>query len=256
MAQLTGKVALVTGGTSGIGKATAIAFAQAGASVVIAGRRQPEGDAVVSEIQAAGGNAIFVKTDVSEEDQMKALVENAVSTYGRLDIAFNNAGVEGEFGIVAANQTVNNYNRVFDINVKGVMLSMKHEIPAMLTNGGGAIVNTASTAGTVGMPGAGVYVASKHAVLGLTKAAALEYAQQGIRINAISPGGVETEMMQRAAGEPEAESPERDYFRSLHPMGRLATPEEIAATVVFLASSNSAFVTGANLLADGGWTVQ
>ncbi|MEO0948229.1 MAG: glucose 1-dehydrogenase [Cyanobacteria bacterium J06641_5] len=256
MAQLTNKVALVTGGTAGIGKATAIAFAKAGASVAIAGRRQMVGEAVVKEIQAGGGDAIFVKTDVSEEDQVKTLVAKTVNSYGRLDIAFNNAGIEGEFGIPTADRTAEQYQQIFDINVRGVLLSMKHEIPALLANGGGAIVNTASTASAIGIPGAGLYVASKHAVLGLTRSAALEYAQQGIRINAISPGGVETEMLQRATGEPEADSAERAFFRNLHPMGRFATPEEIAATVVFLASPGSAFVTGANLLADGGWTAQ
>lgn len=256
MTTLIGKVALVTGGTSGIGKATAIAFAQAGAAVVIAGRRQPEGDAVVQEIQAAGGEALFVKTDVSDETQVQALVEKAIAYYGKLDIAFNNAGIEGDFGIATAEQTAEHYQQVFDINVKGVLLSMKHEIPAMLASGGGAIVNTASVAGSVAIPGAGVYVASKHAVLGLTRSAALEYAQQGIRVNAISPGGVETEMLQRAAGLPEAESEGRTYFKNLHPVGRFATPEEIAATVVFLASPGAAFVTGANLVADGGWTAQ
>jgi NAD(P)-dependent dehydrogenase (short-subunit alcohol dehydrogenase family) len=256
MTTLVGKVALVTGGTSGIGKATAIAFAQNGAKVVIAGRRQPEGEAVVQEILAAGGDAIFVKTDVGDEAQVKTLVEKAIATYGKLDIAFNNAGIEGEFGISTAEQTTEHYQQVFDINVKGVLLSMKHEIPAMLTNGGGSIINTASVMSTVALPGAGIYVASKHAVLGLTKSAALEYAQKGVRVNAISPGGVETEMMQRAAGTPEEELAGRTFFRDRHPVGRFATPEEIAATVVFLASPGSAFVTGANLLADGGWTVQ
>jgi NAD(P)-dependent dehydrogenase (short-subunit alcohol dehydrogenase family) len=246
MTTLIGKVAIVTGGTSGIGKATAIAFAQNGAKVAIAGRRQSEGEAVVNEIQTAGGEAMFVKTDVSDEDQVKTLVEKAIATYGQLDIAFNNA----------AEQTTEHYQQVFDINVKGVLLSMKHEIPVMLANGGGSIINMASVVSTVAMPGAGIYVASKHAVLGLTKSAALEYAQKGVRVNAISPGGVETEMMQRSAGTPEEESAGRTFFRNLHPVGRFATPEEIAATVVFLASPGAAFVTGANLMADGGWTVQ
>jgi NAD(P)-dependent dehydrogenase (short-subunit alcohol dehydrogenase family) len=256
MSTLSGKVAVVTGGTSGIGKATAIAFAQAGAKVVIAGRRQLEGEATVDEIQRAGGDAIFVKTDVSDEAQVKALVEKAIASYGRLDIAFNNAGIEGEFGIPTAEQTAEHYQQVFDINVKGVLLSMKHEISAMLANGGGAIVNMASVASTVGVPGVGIYAASKHAVLGLTRSAALEYAQQGVRINAISPGGVETEMMQRTAGQSSEESSGRTFFKNLHPIGRFAAPEEIAATVVFLASPGAAFVTGANLLADGGWTAQ
>ncbi|MGG6263029.1 SDR family oxidoreductase [Leptolyngbya sp. AN03gr2] len=256
MTTLTGKVALVTGGTSGIGKATAIAFAQAGAKVVVAGRRQSEGEAVVDKIQANGGEAFFIRTDVSNEAQVETLIETAMTTYGRLDLAFNNAGVEGEFGISTAEQTAEHYQQVFDINVKGVLLSMKHEIAAMLASGGGAIVNTASVASTIGLPGVGIYVASKHAVLGLTRSAALEYAQQGIRINAISPGSVETEMLQRAAGDPAEASAGRTFLKNLHPIGRFATPEEIAATVVFLVSSDAAFVTGANLLADGGWTAQ
>ncbi len=256
MTQLTGNVALVTGGTSGIGKASAIAFAQAGAKVVVAGRRQSEGDSVVDEIQINGGDAIFVKTDVTDEAQVQALVEQVIATYGHLDIALNNAGIEGEFGIPTAEQTADHYKQVFEVNVKGVLLSMKHEISAMFANGGGAIVNTASVMSTVGLPGASVYVASKHAVLGLTRSAALEYAQQGIRINAISPGGVETEMLQRAAGTPEEDTAGRAFFRNLHPMHRFSTPEEMANAVVFLASSNSSFVTGANLLADGGWSVQ
>jgi NAD(P)-dependent dehydrogenase (short-subunit alcohol dehydrogenase family) len=256
MSTLSGKVALVTGGTSGIGKATAIAFARSGAKVVIAGRRQPEGETTVDEIQRTDGDAIFVKTDVSDEAQVKALVEKTVARYGRLDIAFNNAGIEGEFGILTAEQTAEHYQQVFDINVKGVLLSMKHEISTMLVHGGGAIVNMASVASTVGLPGTGIYVASKHAVLGLTRSAALEYAQQGIRINAISPGGVETEMLQRAAGQPEEESASRTFFKNLHPIGRFSTPEEIAATVVFLASPEATFIVGANLLVDGGWTAQ
>lgn len=256
MTTLIGKVALVTGGTSGIGRATALAFAQAGAKVVVAGRRIAEGEAVTQTINSTGGNALFVQVDVSDEAQVQNLIEKTLAHHGRLDIAFNNAGVEGEFGIPTAEQTVDHYQQVFDINVKGVLLSMKHEIPALLASGGGAIVNMASAVSTVAVPGAGIYVASKHAVLGLTRAAALEYAQQGIRVNAISPGGVETEMLQRATGLPEAESAGRTFFRNLHPVGRFATPEEIAATVVFLVSPGASFVTGANLLADGGWTVQ
>ena len=255
LAQFAGQVALVAGGTSGIGKAAAIAFAQAGAKVVIAGRRQAEGEAIAHEIRDNGGEAIFVKTDISDETQIKTLIEKAIATYGQLDIAFNNAGIEGEFGISTAEQTADHYKQVFEINVAGVLLSMKHAIPAMLAHGGGAIVNTASVMSTVGMPGASVYVASKHAVLGLTRSAALEYAQQGIRINAISPGGVETEMLQRAAGTLEEDTAGRAFFRNLHPMGRFASPNEIAETVLFLASPHSAFMTGANVMADGGWSV-
>ncbi len=256
MNTLEGKVALVTGGTSGIGQASAIALAKAGAKVVLAGRRITEGQAIAKEIQASGGEAIFIQADVRDETQVKNLIEKTLAKYGRLDIAFNNAGIEGEFGILTAEQTAEHYQSVFEINVKGVLLSMKHEIPAMLQNGGGSIINTASVASTVGMPGAGIYVASKHAVLGLTRSTALEYAQQGIRVNAVSPGGVETEMMQRAAGTPEEVSQGREYLTNLHPIGRFATPEEIAETVVFLASPAAAFMTGSNLVVDGGWTAQ
>lgn len=256
MTSLQGKVALVTGATSGIGKASAIALAKAGAKVVLAGRRIEAGSAIAESIVASGGDAIFVQTDVGDEAQIQNLIERAVAKYGKLDIAFNNAGVEGEFGIITAEQTAEHYQSVFDINVKGVLLAMKHQIPAMLANGSGAIINTASTAATIGIPSAGIYAASKHAVLGLTRSTALEYAQQGIRVNAISPGGVETEMMQRANGTPEEASEGREFFKSLHPLGRFATPEEIAETVVFLASPAAAFMTGSNLVTDGGWTAQ
>lgn len=172
MTTLEGKVALVTGGTSGIGQASAIALARSGAKVVLAGRRITEGQVIAKEIQASGGEAIFIQADISDENQVKNLIEKTLANYGRLDIAFNNAGVEGEFGILTAEQTAEHYQSVFEINVKGVLLSMKHEIPAMLQNGGGSIINTASVASKVGMPGAGIYVASKHAVLGLTRSTA------------------------------------------------------------------------------------
>lgn len=256
MSSISGKVVLITGATSGIGKAAAVAFAQNGAKVVLAGRRNNEGEAVVNEISSNGGEAIFVKTDVSDEEQVKHLVEKTVVTFGRLDVAFNNAGIEGNFNILTADQTVEHYQRVFDINVKGVLLSMKYEIPALLAAGGGAIINMASVAATIGIPAAAIYVASKHAVLGLTRSAALEYAQQGIRVNVISPGTVETEMVQRHVGLPEENSQARQIFTNLHPMKRIASPEEIASAVVFLASDGASFITGANLAADGGWTVQ
>lgn len=256
MSSISGKVVLITGATSGIGKAAAVAFAQNGALVVLAGRRDFEGEAVVNEISSNGGEAIFVKTDVSDEEQVKHLVEKTVVTFGRLDVAFNNAGIEGNFNILTADQTVEHYQRVFDINVKGVLLSMKYEIPALLAAGGGAIINMASVAATVGASGAAIYAASKHAVLGLTRTTALEYAQQGIRVNAISPGAVETEILQRNVGLPEENSQARQIFTNLHPMKRIASPEEIASAVVFLASDDASFITGANLAADGGWTVQ
>src|SRR5256884_7853088 len=179
---LKNKVALITGGTSGIGEAAALQLARAGAKVVVAGRREIEGQAVVKAIENAGGQALFVKTDVSREADVKALVDKTVAKFGRLDFAFNNAGVEGSAGLTTDKQTEENYRHTFDINVLGLLFSLKHEIPAILKNGG-AIVNTSSVVGQIGMPGFGVYTASKHAVNGLTRSAALEFAKQGVRVH-------------------------------------------------------------------------
>ena len=246
------KVVLITGATSGIGKISALAFAKAGAKVIVSGRREAEGQAVVAEIKAAGGEATFVKADVAVEADVAALVAKTVATYGRLDVAFNNAGVELTGSIVDANEA--DYRRVFDINVWGVLTSMKHEIPVMLKQGGGVIINTSSVAGHVGLSGAGVYVASKHAVEGLTKAAALEYAKQGIRVNAVAPAAIETDMMNRFTGGGNEEA--LNYMRSLHPVGRLGRAEEIANPVLFLASDAASFITGASLNIDGGLLAQ
>jgi len=248
------KVVLVTGGGSGIGRASALAFANAGAKVVVSGRREREALETVALIQKVGGESTFIKADATNETDSRELVAQAVSTYGRLDVAFNNAGIEGEVGKPTHEQSVANYHAVMDTNVLGVLLAMKYEIAAMLKNGGGAIVNNASVGGLVGFPGASVYVASKHAVLGLTKTAALEYAKQGIRINAISPGGIETPMLHRFTG-----GPGTDFFNQLagmHPIGRLGRPEEIAEAVLWLCSDKASFVTGLSLTADGGWTAQ
>lgn len=246
------KVVLITGATSGIGKVSALAFAKAGAKVVVSGRREPEGQAVVTEIKAAGGEATFVKADVAVEADVAALVAKTVATYGRLDIAFNNAGIEHTGPIVDTVEA--DYRRVFDINVWGVLSSMKHEIPVMLKQGGGVIINTSSVAGHVGMAGASVYVASKHAVEGLTKAAALEYAKQGIRVNAVAPAAIETDMMNRFTGGGNEEV--LSYMRSLHPVGRLGSSEEIANPVLFLASNAASFITGTSLKVDGGFLAQ
>jgi len=248
------KVALVTGGGTGIGRASALAFAKAGARVVVSGRREKEGFETVALIKKDGGQAKFIQSDVSKEPEVETLLRETLATYGRLDAAFNNAGIEGEVGKQTHEQTVENYRAVMDTNLLGVLLAMKCEIGAMLKNGGGAIVNNASVGGLVGFPGAGVYVASKHAVLGLTKTAALEYAKQGIRVNAVSPGGIETPMLHRFTG-----GPGTDFFNqlaSLHPIGRLGRPEEIAEAVLWLCSENASFVTGQTLTADGGWTAQ
>lgn len=253
MSRFGGKVVLVTGGTSGIGKATAIAFAREGARVVLSGRREPEGLAVVEQIQKAGGEAQFVRADVSREDDVKALVAKTVARYGRLDVAFNNAGVEQPF-LPIHESTVDLYRQVFDINVLGVLLSMKYEVPELLKAGGGAIVNTSSIAGHVGMGTVGVYIASKHAVEGLTKTAALEYAKQGIRVNAVAPAAIVTEMIDRFVGGPDTD--QAKYLAGLHPVGRMGTADEVAAAVLYLASDEAKFTTGVSLPVDGGWLAQ
>jgi NAD(P)-dependent dehydrogenase (short-subunit alcohol dehydrogenase family) len=243
------KIVLVTGGTSGIGKATALAFAEAGAKVVITGRREKEGADVASEIIKIGGTAAFVRADVAKDADVARAIDFVLSTHGRLDVAFNNAGVEiaGPLNEVTEGQ----YRRTFDINVWGVLNSMKYEIAAMLKTGGGAIVNTSSVAGHIALPQASIYVATKHAVEGLTKAVALEFAKQGIRVNAIAPGSIDTDMVDRLVGK---DGDRRNWLLSLHPVGRLGTSEEIAAAVLYLASDAAKFTTGTTLLVDGGWT--
>jgi NAD(P)-dependent dehydrogenase (short-subunit alcohol dehydrogenase family) len=248
---LENKVAIVTGGTSGIGRATALAFAGAGAKVVIAGRRENEGQAVISEIKAAGGAATFVRTDVAHEAEVKALVDKTVATHGRLDIAFNNAGVEWTGSLTDATEA--NYRRIFDTNVWSIITSLKYEVPAMIKTGGGSIINTSSVAGHIGFPGASVYVASKHAVEGLTKTAALEFAKEGVRVNAVAPAAIETAMVDRFVG---TAGEQRDFLTSLHPIGRMGRAEEIADAVLFLASDAASFVTGESLKIDGGLTAQ
>jgi NAD(P)-dependent dehydrogenase (short-subunit alcohol dehydrogenase family) len=245
------KVALVTGGTSGIGKATAIAFAEDGAKVVLTGRREKEGEAVVAEIKQAGGTAAFFQSDFSKETQVEAAVDFVVKTYGRLDVAFNNAGVEAVGPL--SEITEEKYRTVFDINVWGVLCAMKHEIAAMLKTGGGAIVNTTSTFGHVGAAHVTIYVGSKHAVEGMTKCVALEFARQNIRVNTVSPAAIATDMIDRFAGK---EGEIRDAIVAKHPVGRLGKPEEIAAAVLYLCSDTSKFTTGTSLKVDGGWLAQ
>jgi NAD(P)-dependent dehydrogenase (short-subunit alcohol dehydrogenase family) len=247
------KVALVTGGTSGIGRETALELAKAGAKVVIAGRRETEGREVVGAIEKLGGKALFVKTDVSREGDVKALVDKAVATFGRLDFAFNNAGIEGQVGLTSDQQTEENYRRVFDINVLGVLLSMKYEIPAIIKNGG-AIVNTSSVVGQVAIPGVGPYTASKHAVNGLTRTAALEFAKQGVRVNAVAFGAIQTPMVDRFVGEAKTENAQRDWLAGMHPVGRVGSVAEAAQAV--LTMLENPFVTGSILAVDGGWTAQ
>jgi NAD(P)-dependent dehydrogenase (short-subunit alcohol dehydrogenase family) len=245
----SGKVALVTGGTSGIGKATAIAFAHAGAKVVLTGRREKEGAQVVAEIKKLGGDAAFVRGDVAKDANVKAMVDFAVHKFGRLDVAFNNAGVEWKGSLDQATEA--EYRRVFDINVWGVLNSMRHEVPVMLKNGGGAIVNNSSVAGHVGLGEVSIYTASKHAVEGLTKSVALEFARQNIRINAVAPGAIATEMFDRFAGDEL-----RDQITSMIPVGRKGVSEEIAAAVLYLYSDDAKFTTGTSLVVDGGLIAQ
>jgi len=241
----TGKVALVTGGTSGIGKATAIAFARAGAKVVLAGRREKEGGQVVAEIKKLGDEAAFVRADVAKDADVQAMVKFAVDKFGKLDIAFNNAGVEWKGPLDQATEA--EYRRVFDINVWGVLNSMRHEIPIMLENGGGAIVNNSSVVGHVGLPELSIYVGSKHAVEGLTKSVALEFAKQNIRINSVAPGPIATEMWDRVVGEEMSKQ-----IISIVPTARVGASEEIAAAVLYLASDAAKFTTGTSLVVDGG----
>ncbi|MEA5554551.1 SDR family oxidoreductase [Anabaena cylindrica UHCC 0172] len=255
MALFTEKVALITGGTSGIGRATAIAFAKEGAKVVVAGRREKEGEETVALIQKAQGEGIFVKTDILVAADIKKLIEKTISTYGHLDFAFNNAGIEQTPGDYLEG-TEEEYDRVMDINVKGVWLSMQYEITEMVKQGSGVIVNTASVAGLVGMARVPIYVASKHAVMGLTRAVALEYAKLGIRVNAVSPGAIQTEMMNRFVGTPEAETEFRQQLKAMHPVGRLGTDTEVASAVIYLCSPGASFITGQSITVDGGLTVQ
>ena len=252
MKEFQGKVAIVTGGTSGIGRAAAVAYAKEGAKVVVAGRRAAEGEETVRLIRAEGGEGLFVATDVAQEAQVKNLVGRTLEQFGRLDFAFNNAGIE-QIPTPFLEQTEETYDQVMDINVKGVWLSMKHQVPAMLKTGGGAIVNTSSALGVIAFAAMEVYVASKHAVIGMTKSAALEFGKQGIRINAVLPAVIETDMYHRFAGE----KPEmRAAMTAMHPIGRIGTPQEIADAVIWLSSKKSSFVTGHSLLLDGGFTLQ
>lgn len=248
---MKGKVILITGGTSGIGRATARMFAEAGAAVAFTGRREKEGEEVQAELRALGADALYLKRDVSQEDDCRSMVDETLSKFGKLHYAFNNAGVEGRMGALVE-ETPENFRQVFDINVLGVLMSMKYQVPAIRNSGGGAIVNNSSIAGTIAMPGVGTYVASKHAVIGLTKTAALEYSKEGVRVNAVSPAAIETDMFERFAGSPD----NREYIRNLHPIGRLGRSAEIAQAVFFLCSENASFITGTNLLVDGGFTAQ
>jgi len=246
--ELENKVALITGGTTGIGRDTAVLFAKEGAKVVFSGRRELEGNETLNLVRAAGGDGHFIKSDVSKSADVESLVQKTIEKYGRLDVAFNNAGIEGIWAPLIE-QSEENWDQVQNINLKGVWLSLKYEILQMLKQGsGGAIVNMSSVAGLIGAAGAGVYVASKHGVLGLTKSAAIEYAAHGIRVNAVCPAVIETAMAERAFGEPAINK----RMLSLHPLGRFGKPMEVAEAVLWLCSDRSSFTTGQYIGVDGG----
>lgn len=250
---MTSPIVLITGALTGIGRATALAFAREGATVVVSGRREPEGQALATELKAHGAaDAAFIRADVRDEADVRALVEQTVTRFGRLDVAVNNAGTEGTNGPIAE-QSAENYAAIFDTNVRGVLFSLKHQMRAMLAQGSGAIVNLSSVAGLIGFAGASVYVASKHAVEGLTKSAALEGAAAGVRVNAVAPGPVQTDMMERFLGR--SEDAKAGLLAAI-PAKRAGTVDEIAQTIVFLASDKARYLTGQSIAVDGGFTTQ
>jgi len=241
------QVVLITGALTGIGRATAVAFAAAGANVVVSGRRGEDGKMLEKELRELGAEAQFVKADVRHESEIQSLVDETVKRFGRLDVAVNNAGTEGAKGPVTA-QTQETYASTFETNVLGVLLSMKHELRVMLPQGKGSIINVSSTLGHEGVAGHALYAASKHAVEGLTKSAALEVAGTGVRVNIVAPGPVDTGMLNRFTGTSEAKA----ALAAGVPIGRIGQPNEIAAAVEFLASDRASFITGHSLLVDGG----
>src|SRR6202030_1824078 len=240
-------VVLITGALTGIGRSAAVAFAKRGAKVVVAGRRDEAGKALAKELRSFGAEAEFINADVRKEDDVRALVDKTVARFGRVDVAVNNAGTEGQVGPIT-DQTAESYAATFDTNVLGVILSMKHEVRVMQGQGGGSIINISSTYGHEGAAGASVYVGSKHAVEGITKSVALEIAKSGIRVNAVAPGPVDTGMLTRFTGTPENKA----ALAATVPMGRLGLTEELANAIVFLASDAASYITGHVLHVDGG----
>jgi NAD(P)-dependent dehydrogenase (short-subunit alcohol dehydrogenase family) len=250
MMMLKNKVALVTGGTSGIGRATAIAFAKAGAKVVFSGRREAEGETTAALIRDTGAECLFVRSDVSSEADVRSLVQKTIATYGKLDCAFNNAGIESPIKPLHE-QSIEDFDKLMSINVRGMFLCMKYEIRQMLKQGAGAIVNNSSTVGLIGSPEASPYNASKHAVMGLTRSAALDYAKQGIRINAVNPGAIATRTLDCTVAQIGIEV---EGLASIIPMGRIGQATEIAQAVIFLCSDAASYITGQPLVIDGGYT--
>ena len=250
--RLDGKIALITGAGSGIGRASALTFAREGAKVAVADKQVDGGQETVRMVEAVGGTASFIEVDVSDATSVEAMVNATVETYGRIDCAYNNAGIEGQ---VAPTDSYADdmFDKVIAVNLTGVWLCMKYEIPRLLEQGGGAIVNTASGAGLIGVAGLSAYVASKHGVIGLTKTAALEYAKSGIRVNAVCPGLIQTPMVERLT----ADQPQLgEALVAMEPVGRTGRPEEIAESVVWLCSDAASFVTGHAMSVDGGFVAQ
>jgi NAD(P)-dependent dehydrogenase (short-subunit alcohol dehydrogenase family) len=246
---MSDQIVLITGALTGIGRAAALAFAKEGASVVVSGRKEAEGKALEAELAALGAKAAFLRADVRHEDEVRNLIDKTVARFGRLDAAVNAAGTEGKPGPVT-DQTAESYAATFDTNVLGTLLSMKHELRVMLPQGSGSIVNVSSTYGHEGAKGASIYAASKHAVEGMTKSAALEAASSGVRVNAVAPGPTETGMLNRFTGTPENKA----ALASGVPLGRIGEPEEIARAIVFVASKAASFMTGQIVTVDGGKT--
>lgn len=256
MGIVSDKVAMVTGSGAGIGRATALQFAAEGAKVVVSDIHKEDGEETVALIKDAGGEAVFITCNVADPDAVNALVAETVTTFGRLDCACNNAGIEGTIAPLL-DQTIEDFDRVIAVNLRGTFLCLQAEVRQMLANGGGAIVNLASVAGLIGFPGLSPYVATKHGVNGLTKNAALEYGKSAIRVNSVCPGGIDTRMLDSLAAQATAGAQSsKEMMDPMHPIGRIGTPQEVAELIVWLCSPRASFVTGANIPVDGGYVAQ
>jgi NAD(P)-dependent dehydrogenase (short-subunit alcohol dehydrogenase family) len=256
MALVEGKIALMTGAGAGIGRATALKFAEEGAKVLVSDIDTDGGNETVELVKKAGGEAAFFKADVSKSDEVRAMVAKVIATYGRLDCACNNAGIVGKLALIGE-QTEENFDGIIAVNLRGVFLCLRAEIAQMLKSGGGAIVNLSSVAGLIGFAGLSPYAASKHGVNGLTKNAALEYAKQGIRVNSVCPGGIDTRMLDSVAEQATGGSQESsEMMAPLHPIGRIGTADEVSNLIVWLCSTKASFVTGVHVPIDGGYVAQ